>query len=118
MLEKDILARFLAAIKDTGETLDNVAKAIGTSKAYLSQLKTKQSTKIPALMIANFCQAYNYSPYWLLLGKGKRKAGSLKDKEEKLIDIIGDLMDAMLELKPVWNDATKELIHQVKNRVQ
>lgn len=76
-------------------------------------------------MIANFCLNFGYSPVWILTGKGNKKYIAIRTTEEKLInhneqllELIRDLLRALIELKPVWNSAVKELIVEAKKRAQ
>lgn len=124
--ENDVRERFVSCLNEVSinTTLKEIAIKSGTSKSYLSQLKTK-SRQIPVSMIANFCLAYGYSPTWILTGKGPKKLIIKKDKEERLIDhneqllqTIRDLLRALIELKPVWDNAAKELVEQARKRSQ
>ena len=112
--------RFLSCIAEVARnsSVGKVAKTIGTTGSYLSQLKTITKPKISSLLIANFCFEYNYSADFILTGRGKRMNLAQMSKDEKLIEIIGDLLNALLELKPKWNTATQELIDNVKKRQQ
>lgn len=74
--------------------------------------------EIKSTLIANFCEYYDYSAEYILKGKGDMKGQARKSKEEKLIDLVGDLLDALLEIKPKWNDATSQLVHEAKKRKQ
>lgn len=121
MTDHDICARFLYCLDDLNLTLQEVADTIGTYKNYLSALKKRTSPKIPVIYIARFCLAYDYSPEYILLGTGAMKSDKLKrleEKNDKLIEVIGDMMEAMLELKPKWSDAQKELADKAKKSIQ
>jgi len=120
MLITDIAIRdrFILCVNELDLTLEEIAGAIGTHKPYLSALKKNKTPKVPSLLIANFCQEYGYSPYYIMQGIGPKKARAPKTREDKLLDIIEDLMNAMLELKPKWNDTHKELVNKAKKNVQ
>jgi hypothetical protein len=115
---KAIRDRFMLCLNEIDSTLDEIAHSIDSNKSYLSQLKTKDNSEIKAVLIARFCHVYGYSPHYILLGEGAKKAKGPKTREDKLIDIIGDMMDAMLELKPKWNSTQKELATRAKKATQ
>lgn len=115
---KAIRDRFMLCINEIDATLEEIAFTIDSNKSYLSQLKTKDNAEIKAVLIAKFCLKYGYSAHYILLGEGAKKAKPPKTREDKLIDIIGDMMNAMLELKPKWNDTQKELANRAKKATQ
>lgn len=118
--ETAIRDRFILCINEIDETLDEISNKLSCHKSYLSKLKVSETPKISSALIANLCLEYNYNAHWILTGEGakKYKERYVKTKEEKLIEIIGDLLNALLEIKPHWNNATKQLVQESKKRVQ
>jgi transcriptional regulator with XRE-family HTH domain len=115
--EKAIRDRFLECVNHAaeinGSSVSEIAVNIGSSRAYFSQLKSKENPEVRASLIADFCLTYGYSATYIITGEGSRYS-----KEERLIEIIGELFAAMLELKPKNPSAIAELIDEVKKRIQ
>lgn len=119
-IEPEIKKRFLLCINEIEETEREISDKIGTHNSYLSLLRKSETSKISASLVANFCLVYGYSAHWILTGQGSKKYKEryVMTKEDKLIEIIGDLLNALLEIKPHWNNATKQLVNESKKRVQ
>ena len=112
--EKEICDRFLSCIDELNQNISvsQIAKTIGTSRSYLSQLKKQTSPNVRASLIANFCLIYGYSPFYIILGKGDRR---YQHTNERYLQLITDLLGALFEFKAVWTDETKELANRAKN---
>jgi transcriptional regulator with XRE-family HTH domain len=114
--ERAIRDRFLECVNHAAQkntSVSEIAVKLGSSRAYFSQLKTKENPEVRASLIADFCLTYGYSPTYIITGEGSKFS-----KEERLIEIIGKLFDALLELKPKNPSAIAELIDEVKKRIQ
>lgn len=123
--DKEIRDRFILCINDIGETLEEIAGKLNTHKPYLSALKTNKTPKVPAVLIAKLCLEYGYSPHFIILGTGPRKAKAPRTKEdrliehnEKLLNVITDLLNEILILKPIWTDKTRQIAQEAKKNVQ
>lgn len=120
--DKAIRDRFVKCLTEVlvRHTQGRVAKAIGCHPPYLAALKSSDTPKIPALMIAKFCSIYNYSPHYILLGKGEKRSEPPAEEKKDLyyLRIIEQLLAALLEFKGSWNDATGELIAEAMRKKQ
>jgi hypothetical protein len=112
--------RFIMCLNEVAKDIPlmKIARAIDTRQAYLSTLKKSKSPKVPVLLIARFCDHYKYSPYFIIMGKGSPKATAPLTTEEKQLDLIAALIEALLEVKVKLNDPVKELIEKAQNRKQ
>lgn len=96
--------RFLICLTEVLDqhTQAKVAEAIGTTNPYLAKLKTADNPQVPVLVIAKFCNIYRYSPFYILLGKGDKKAGMPDPQEKKdlyYLRIIETLTNALPKKK-------------------
>lgn len=118
--DKAIRDRLFLCINELSESEREIADKVNSHSPYFSNLKKTETPKVPGLLIAKFCLIYGYNAHWILTGQGKKKYKEryIMTKEDKLIEIIGDLLNALLEIKPHWNNATKQLVQESKKRVQ
>lgn len=117
-MENAIIERLFKCFEDTGETVKAIADEIDTTQPYLSKIKSAGSTRVSAVLIATFCIKYGYSAEWILTGRGTMKAKPPKTKEDKLIDIIIEMVDALLEVKGKLSTPQKELLNQAQKRLK
>ena len=131
--DKSIRDRFVECWKEIPETSKEKAKRLKVNEKYVSQLPRKLKPELKGSLLANFCQVYNYSPSYILLGIGNKKTEpnnsevvtmfnkilkTLKDIEQKDIDIIKDLLSGMLELNVQFNNPHKALIQESQKRIK
>lgn len=118
MLSDDAIRdRFLICLTEVLDqhTQASVAETIGTTNPYLTKLKTADNPQIPVLIIARFCQQYQYSPFYILLGKGDRRGGVPDPAEKKdiyYLRIIENLTNALPKGK------AKKLVEEIRKRRQ
>jgi len=112
--DKAIRDRFIKCFTEvnTLHTQARIAEAIGCHTPYLTKLKKSPSPQIPVLLVAKFCSTYNYSPHFILLGKGDMRDGPTKEEKKDIyyLRLIEGLLSALIELKGSWSDATGELV--------
>jgi hypothetical protein len=99
-------------------TLTRIATILQTHQNYLSSLSTHPRPKVPAILIARFCDVFGFSPYYIILGKGGPKETGQQTIEEKLLEINANLIDALLEVKVKVNDPVRQLLNEAKKREQ
>jgi transcriptional regulator with XRE-family HTH domain len=130
--DKSIRDRFIECFHEVPGTTKEKALRLKVNKNYVSQLPNKKRPEIKGSIIANFCQVFNYSPAYLLLGEGTKKGEPNKteilqlfDKMIKRIDnrnkdteIIHDLLSGMLELNVQFNNPKDQLIKEAKKRIR
>jgi transcriptional regulator with XRE-family HTH domain len=121
MTEREHLrARLFACIDDCGDTLKEVAAATGVNYSYLSSLRNKKAFDISAHFVATFCRIYRYSPAWVMLGVGDRKASDdpQLDRIELMLDeVVLKLLDGLLTPAHLRNtDEISKLIGEAKRR--
>lgn len=115
--ESSIRDRFIACIAEVLKSTSQVqiAEELGTSNSYLTKMKTADNPKIPVSLIANFCSTYRYSPFYILLGKGDRRAGQPEPQEKKDLHYL-KIIESLTEALP--KKSGKSLIADLKKRRQ
>lgn len=126
LTEVHIRDRFVQCIDDLkrSETQKAIADVLGCSKQYMSNLKKRANPSVPAIYIAKFCVHYHYSPAYILTGKGEMKGTEPGSKEEKwekerdkYLDLIGKLLEGILEFKGEWSDPLSKLINEAGKKI-
>lgn len=121
----EICKRFLRAFDlicaEKGYTADELAQKLGTSGAYISQLRKKENPQLRASMLAVLTD-FGISSDFLLTGNSEIKyipadvLELLKKIEHNQGETISKLLEAVFEFTPDYRRTIDELINQMKRR--
>lgn len=122
----EICKRFLKAFDvvcaEKDMKADELARTIGTTGVYISQLRKSTKPHIRQDIIAQLCDAYKISPAYVLLGEGETRelpyniVEAIKRIEHDQTKTISWLLEGLFELRPNSRRTIDELIALVKRR--